>query len=457
MALPLVRYLQLTAARRWVRLCLLLSIPCFVVAVLGTYSRGAVVGLAVTMAGLAIKSRHRMRLALVAGIALAGAVQFMPEHWHARIASIADYGDDSSAQARFQSWGYALEVARDSPIVGGGFEIFRGNQAPTSVGYRGAHSIYFETLAEHGYPGLVIFLALGIGTYLSAGSIIRRARDHPDLAWGADLGAMVQAAVEGRELKQVILRCEIEDAGGRIVAHGVGARSLAQDKGDLNKALKMAEKSGHIDASLRLAGLSEVFTQDIEDMLLRPAGAADAAQTTGQVDRQPPGSQQEPPPDPALLPIAEMQRKRLEARIRGLRLDRERVKAWMRKKWDVDEFKALTQGQFRELDAKLEEFRKIQNQELITDGDRIALADFCDEHGIDPVVLAQAFGKTALGELTQSEAQRVWQLAHKRAGEKAQQNYRALTPEERRKRQEAAERSYFEREAQAGRRVTSGT
>jgi hypothetical protein len=129
----------------------------------------------------------------------------------------------------------------------------------------------------------------------------------------------------------------------------------------------------------------------------------------------------------------------------------------MRKKWDVDEFKALTQGQFRELDAKLEEFRKIQNQELITDGDRIALADFCDEHGIDPVVLAQAFGKTALGELTQSEAQRAWQLARKRVGEKAQQDYLALAPEARQQWQEAAERSYFEREAQAGRRATSGT
>jgi probable O-glycosylation ligase (exosortase A-associated) len=230
MALPLVRYLQLTAARRWVRLCLLLSIPCFVVAVLGTYSRGAVVGLAVTMAGLAIKSRHRMRLALVAGIALAGAVQFMPEHWHARIASIADYGDDSSAQARFQSWGYALEVARDSPIVGGGFEIFRGNQAPTSVGYRGAHSIYFETLAEHGYPGLVIFLALGIGTYLSAGSIIRRARDHPDLAWGADLGAMVQVSIAAYAIAGLFLNLATFDLYYHLIAVVVIASSLVRQQ-----------------------------------------------------------------------------------------------------------------------------------------------------------------------------------------------------------------------------------
>ena len=114
MVIPLVRYLQLTAEKRWLRLGLLSLILCFLVAVLGTYSRGAVWGSRSPMVALALKSRHRMRLALIAGIALAGAVQFMPEHWHARIASIAAYDEDASAQGRFQSWRYGLEVARDS-------------------------------------------------------------------------------------------------------------------------------------------------------------------------------------------------------------------------------------------------------------------------------------------------------------------------------------------------------
>ena len=48
-------------------------------------------------------------------------------------------------------------------------------------------------------------------------------------------------------------------------APSTSARSLAQDQGDLNKCLKMAEKSAHIDATLRMGGLSEVFTQDTED------------------------------------------------------------------------------------------------------------------------------------------------------------------------------------------------
>lgn len=74
-----------------------------------------------------------------------------------------------------------------------------------------------------------------------------------------------EAALTGVELKQIILRCHMVDASGRIVADGIGARSLAQDYDDLNKALKMCAKSAMIDATLRMAGLSEVFTQEYED------------------------------------------------------------------------------------------------------------------------------------------------------------------------------------------------
>ena len=228
MTIPLVRYLQLTASRRRVRLGLLCSIPCFLVAVVGTYSRGAVVGLAVTVVALAIKSRHRMRLAFLAGIAIAAAVQFMPEHWHARVATIAEYEEDGSVQGRFESWRYALEVVRGSPMIGGGFEVFRGNRTPAGAGYRSAHSIYFEALAEHGYVGLALFLAIGMGTYLTASAIIRRSRDHPDLAWAADLAAMVQVSIAAYATAGLFLNLATFDLYYHLVAIVVIAHALVR-------------------------------------------------------------------------------------------------------------------------------------------------------------------------------------------------------------------------------------
>jgi len=76
-----------------------------------------------------------------------------------------------------------------------------------------------------------------------------------------------QMALDGKAIKDIILRCEAISASGEVVAEGMGARSIAQDSGDLNKALKMAKKSGMIDMTLTLGGLSEIFTQDIEDMV----------------------------------------------------------------------------------------------------------------------------------------------------------------------------------------------
>jgi probable O-glycosylation ligase (exosortase A-associated) len=228
MAMPLVRYLQLTAQSRWMRLGLLVLLVCFLVAVLGTYSRGAMIGLAVTAIALLVKSRHRMRLALVAGLALAAAVEFMPEHWHDRVASIFAYEEDASAQARFDSWRYALEVAREHPVVGGGFEIFRGNKALTDAGYRSAHSIYFEVLGEHGWVGAALFLALGLGAYLSARSVIRRASEDQELSWAADLAAMVQVSIAAYAIAGLFLNLATFDLYYHLIAIIVIASALVR-------------------------------------------------------------------------------------------------------------------------------------------------------------------------------------------------------------------------------------
>ena len=84
------------------------------------------------------------------------------------------------------------------------------------------------------------------------------------------------AVIQGITISSIILKCELRNQIGEVVGEGIGARSVeAQDHGDLNKSLKMSAKSAMIDATLRCAGISEIFTQDVEDM-------APAANTTQQ-------------------------------------------------------------------------------------------------------------------------------------------------------------------------------
>ena len=152
----------------------------------------------------------------------------MPEHWHARVASIAAYDDDASAQGRFESWRYALEVARDSPVVGGGFEIFRGNKVATASGYRArtaSISKSWPSTATSGWP----FSSLSvIGAYVSAGSVVRRSRDHADLAWAADLAAMVQVSIAAYAIAGLFLNLATFDLYYHLIAIVVITQSLVR-------------------------------------------------------------------------------------------------------------------------------------------------------------------------------------------------------------------------------------
>ena len=62
----------------------------------------------------------------------------------------------------------------------------------------------------------------------------------------------------------VAFKCTLMN--GQYVGEGRGAAMLARNNGDPNKTLKMAEKSAFIDAVLRSSGLSDFFTQDLENM-----------------------------------------------------------------------------------------------------------------------------------------------------------------------------------------------
>lgn len=68
--------------------------------------------------------------------------------------------------------------------------------------------------------------------------------------------------------------CQLRTRSGEIVGEGRGARSLKQDGGDINKALKMSEKSALIDAVLRTGALSDAFTQDLEEETPAPVKPA---------------------------------------------------------------------------------------------------------------------------------------------------------------------------------------
>jgi hypothetical protein len=81
-------------------------------------------------------------------------------------------------------------------------------------------------------------------------------------------------------------RCQLHTRSGEIVGEGRGARTIQQDGGDINKAVKMGEKSACVDAILRTGALSDVFTQDLDEQSQTPVNAPTPQTPTRQELRQ---------------------------------------------------------------------------------------------------------------------------------------------------------------------------
>jgi len=202
--LPLINYLRLQSAHRLVRLGAAGAMGLNAIAILGTFSRGGLVGLLITGGYLWWKSRQKVMIALFALVMVVPAIRFMPETWTARMQTIESADQDASFQGRLASWKFAINIAIARPLTGGGFNasedpfVFQYYN-PGSVVHFGlaAHSLYFQLLGDHGFIGLGLYLGLVGTAWLYAGRARRRARSDPALSWAADLAAMIQVAIVG--------------------------------------------------------------------------------------------------------------------------------------------------------------------------------------------------------------------------------------------------------------------
>ncbi|MGH9677171.1 MAG: putative O-glycosylation ligase, exosortase A system-associated, partial [Candidatus Acidiferrum sp.] len=194
MAVPLMNYLRLHSRLPLIRYGCMGAMSFTILAVLQSYSRGAALALAAMVIFFWWNSRRKPIVALVLAVSLSSAVAFMPSAWMDRILTIENYQQDSSAEGRLTIWQAAMDIAIARPLVGAGFlgpyqqEIV--DIYSPGVTARAVHSIYFEVLGEHGFPGFAIWLSLGIAAFANCVYIRRRTKNIPQLRWANDLSRM---------------------------------------------------------------------------------------------------------------------------------------------------------------------------------------------------------------------------------------------------------------------------
>jgi hypothetical protein len=234
---------------------------------------------------------------------------------------------------------------------------------------------------------------------------------------------------------EVLVKCALLDASERVLAVGLGARTAAQDSGDINKAYKMAAKSAQIDATLRLAGLSEIFTQDLED--------------------------NPPPAEEEGYRINSQQLKRLRARISAYELPEERVSKYVKGRYGIETLGQLSFEQYQELDGKLEEFAEVVRKERETQPigkeELKKIVSYALQHRVDLNEIFAKVGLKKMSDLTYGLLDKFWNAMESTVESRAKQEYEAMSEAERLAKSLAIEKAMVEADLKAGRMPTYGT
>jgi O-antigen ligase len=186
--LPLAAYLMtIRGGRKWPWA---LAFAVIAGAMLATFSRGAIVGLAALLVWGLVTRRVPIR-ALVAGCVAVVVVAFLAlTIWRPLIDDALHQKShiaNANQQSRESFWRAAVQLTISNPVTGVGPERF-GAEAmpllrnnPVSLDQPLTHNSYLEILSEDGVPALFLFFAYLGGTWVALGQVQRRARQRDDL------------------------------------------------------------------------------------------------------------------------------------------------------------------------------------------------------------------------------------------------------------------------------------
>jgi len=153
---------------KW-RKVLVLGMPVTaVLCIVGSSSRGAVLGLGALGVWSLVRAKHRVRTALATAVLATIIWLLVPQGFRDRFQTA---GDDYTSQQRKVYWKNGLAMARDHPLLGVGFgnwtvyyTAFYKNFSVKSKSLEGRvqvpHNIFIECVAELGYSGLFVFALL---------------------------------------------------------------------------------------------------------------------------------------------------------------------------------------------------------------------------------------------------------------------------------------------------------
>lgn len=208
MTVPLLFYLYSTSPHIWTRRIMRVVILLTVIAVLGTYSRGAFLSLTGMLCVLWWRAKgRRLKIAVIVLCVAVALIPAIPEKWTSRMNTVKSYDQDQSAMTRVHQWITAINIANHR-ITGAGFQAYTQhvqdlyapvveNAVADTHHVYVAHSIYFQVLGQHGWIGLFLWISTWLTTLHLAAKVRRQIVKLPHLKNAYDLLGLCQVALIG--------------------------------------------------------------------------------------------------------------------------------------------------------------------------------------------------------------------------------------------------------------------
>ncbi len=231
LVLPVTFYLLQTRLAGWERWFCMVSLALTLAALVLAASRGAFLGLAAGLLLMVLRSGRKLRtLALTSAVAFPLLV-VMPTSPLVRLLD-PHHGDVQSTDTRMILWQAGLQMFRENPLIGVGARNFKRHIESLRITddldiMRAfiAHNTYIEVAAELGLPGLLAFLGVIAGTFVTLERVRRRSFDVGVPLAGAAAEGM-QVALVGYCVAIFFLSAEYQKFFWLMVFLGICLQSL---------------------------------------------------------------------------------------------------------------------------------------------------------------------------------------------------------------------------------------
>jgi probable O-glycosylation ligase (exosortase A-associated) len=241
MAIPLLLLWRDEVDDRALRAVLVATTVLCFGAALSSWSRGAFLSLGAMSLLLLWHYRHKSAALVLLAVGLVATGLLFPEGWIARMTGMSQYQSDESAMGRLEVWQSGWNYMLSRPWFGGGFESWI--YVSLAKGSRDWHNAYIKMAVEHGFPGLLLWVVLLGGTFLS---LIRMARlgKFCGLEWVRRWAAMLRASLTAYAVGAVFLGIAYwELLYWLLMASILATRFAIQEQRDLPRAQQFGHRT----------------------------------------------------------------------------------------------------------------------------------------------------------------------------------------------------------------------